>query len=179
MGLEDYYDTLSEGYIHSSYIEPKTDLFQQSNFKSHAGLDLTWKIECDAISDAEWECFARMISEIETRQFSKVVGIPRGGVKLQNALSNYVSGDANDPILIVDDVWTTGTSFREFTEIETIKDDNETIRDDNETIRDDNETIRDDIEQKGWFGWCIFARTMTDSKVTALFQMPEKTSVNW
>ena len=75
-------------------------------------------------------------------------------------------------INIVDDVWTTGTSFREFTEIET-------IRDDNETIRDDNETIRDDIEQKGWFGWCIFARTMTDSKVTALFQMPEKTSVNW
>jgi|TARA_B100001093_G_scaffold462228_1_gene477290 hypothetical protein len=158
MGLEDYYDTLSEGFIHSSYIEPKTDLFQQSNFKSHAGLDLTWKIECDAISDAEWECFARMISEIETRQFSKVVGIPRGGVKLQNALSNYVSGDANDPILIVDDVWTTGTSFREFTEIQTIK---------------------DDIEQKDWFGWCIFARTMTDSKVSALFQMPEKTSVNW
>jgi hypothetical protein len=153
MGLEDYYDTLSEGFIHSSYIEPKTDLFQQSNFKSHAGLDLTWKIECDAISDAEWECFARMISEIETRQFSKVVGIPRGGVKLQNALSNYVSGNADDPILIVDDVWTTGTSFREFTEIQTIK---------------------DDIEQKGWFGWCIFARTMTDSKVTALFQMPEK-----
>ena len=158
MGLEDYYDTLSEGFIHSSYIEPKTDLFQQSNFKSHAGLDLTWKIECDAISDAEWECFARMISEIETRQFSKVVGIPRGGVKLQNALSNYVSGNADDPILIVDDVWTTGTSFREFTEIQTIK---------------------DDIEQKDWFGWCIFARTMTDSKVSALFQMPEKTSVNW
>ena len=158
MGLENYYDTLSEGYIHSSYITPKTDLFQQSNFKSHAGLDLTWKIECDAISDAEWECFAKMISEIETRQFSKVIGIPRGGVKLQNALSNYVSGNAFDPVLIVDDVWTTGTSFREFTEIQLIK---------------------NDIEQNGWFGWCIFARTMTDSKVAALFQMPSAPAATW
>ena len=118
MGLENYYDTLSEGYIHSSCITPKTDLFQQSNFKSHAELDL----------------------------------------KLQNALSNYVSGNAFDPVLIVDDVWTTGTSFREFTEIQLIK---------------------NDIEQNGWFGWCIFARTMTDSKVAALFQMPSAPAATW
>ena len=26
------------------------DLFQTANFKSHAGLDLTWKIEMDALS---------------------------------------------------------------------------------------------------------------------------------
>ena len=128
------------------------DLFQQSNFKSHAGLDLTWKIECDAISDAEWDCFAKMIVEIETRQFSEVLGIPRGGIKLQNALQKYVSGNCADPVLIVDDVWTTGTSFREFTEIG---------------------IIQSLTEDKGWFGWCIFARTLASHNVTALFQMPE------
>lgn len=154
MGLESYYDKLNKSVLD----EPKINLFQQCDFKSHAGLDLTWKIECDAVSDAEWECFAKMISEIETRQFSKVIGIPRGGVKLQNALSNYVSGNAFDPVLIVDDVWTTGTSFREFTEIQLIK---------------------NDIEQNGWFGWCIFARTMTDSKVAALFQMPSAPAATW
>ena len=30
------------------------DLFQKINFISHAGLPLTWKIECDAISPDEW-----------------------------------------------------------------------------------------------------------------------------
>jgi len=128
------------------------DLFQQSNFKSHAGLDLTWKIECDAISDAEWACFARMISELETRPFSDVIGIPRGGVKLENELLNYVSGNKDDPVLIVDDVWTTGSSFNEFVGIQSI------------------EKI---VENKGWFGWCVFARTTTNNHVTALFQMPE------
>ena len=154
MGLESYYDKLNKSVLD----EPKIDLFQQCNFKSHAGLDLTWKIECDAVSDAEWECFAKMISEIEVRQFSKVVGIPRGGIKLQNALSHYVSGNDTDPVLIVDDVWTTGTSFREFTEIQLIK---------------------NDIEQNGWFGWCIFARTQATDGVTALFQMPAKRTVAW
>ena len=34
------------------------DLFQKVDFKSHAGLDLTWKIEMDALSRDEWECIA-------------------------------------------------------------------------------------------------------------------------
>jgi len=126
------------------------DLFQTGNFVSHAGLNLTWKIEMDAISDAEWECLAKMISEVENRQFSEVIGIPRGGIKLQNALSNYTSGHCADPILIVDDVWTTGGSFREFSEIGII------------------ESLTQD---KGWFGWCIFARTPTRNPVRALFDM--------
>ena len=31
------------------------NLFQKVDFKSSAGLDLSWKIECDAITDDEWE----------------------------------------------------------------------------------------------------------------------------
>ncbi len=30
------------------------DLFKSVNFKSHSGLDLSWKIECDVLSDSEW-----------------------------------------------------------------------------------------------------------------------------
>ena len=128
------------------------DLFQRYDYKSHANLDLTWKLECDAISDGEWSVLARIISELESRPFSDVVGIPRGGVKLENEMLNYVSGNKNDPVLIVDDVWTTGTGFKEFVGIH---------------------VIEKMTEHVGWFGWCIFARTQTSNHVTALFQMPE------
>jgi len=128
------------------------DLFQRYDYKSHANLDLTWKLECDAISDGEWSVLARIISELESRPFSDVVGVPRGGVKLENEMLNYVSGNKNDPVLIVDDVWTTGTSFKEFVGIH---------------------VIEKMTEHVGWFGWCIFARTQTSNHVTALFQMPE------
>ena len=37
------------------------DLFQKINFTSHSGLDLTWKIEMDALSRGDWECIAQMI----------------------------------------------------------------------------------------------------------------------
>ena len=30
------------------------DLFQSVNFKSHSGLNLTWKIEIDALSEQDW-----------------------------------------------------------------------------------------------------------------------------
>jgi len=62
------------------------NLFVKEDFISHAGNPLTWKIECDALSDDDWACIAHMIVEQETRPFSKVVGIPRGGKKLEKAL---------------------------------------------------------------------------------------------
>ena len=34
--------------------ERSKELFVSRNFKSHSGLDLTWKIEMDVLSDAEW-----------------------------------------------------------------------------------------------------------------------------
>lgn len=91
-------------------IKPKINLFQLGNFKSHAGLDLEWKIECDALTDEDWECLAKMIAE--RTQFGSVYGIPRGGTKLANALQKYVTPKC--PIrLVVDDVWTTGKSMME------------------------------------------------------------------
>jgi orotate phosphoribosyltransferase len=90
------------------------DLFQKQKFTSHAGIPMEWKIEMDAISDKEWDCLAAMIMDYQKEPFSKVVGIPRGGVKLQNALQKYSEWEPKHPWLVVDDVYTTGTSFREF-----------------------------------------------------------------
>ena len=86
------------------------NLFQLGKFTSHAGNELDWKIECDALTDEDWECLAKMISE--RTQFGHVYGIPRGGTKLAKALEKYC--DPKNPIrLVVDDVWTTGKSMNE------------------------------------------------------------------
>jgi hypothetical protein len=80
------------------------DLFQQVEFISHAGIPMTWKIEMDALTDAEWAACAKMVMEYQKRPFYKAVGIPRGGVKFANALNKYASGDPNDEVMVVDDV---------------------------------------------------------------------------
>ena len=125
------------------------DLFQKQKFTSHAGIPMEWKIEMDAISDKEWDCLAAMIMDYQKEPFSKVVGIPRGGVKLQNALQKYSEWEPKHPWLVVDDVYTTGTSFREFC---TTK------------------------ETMFAYKWVIFARKPVDvdSGVRALFTMPKK-----
>ena len=86
------------------------NLFQIGTFTSHAGKELHWKIECDALTDEDWECLAKMISE--RTQFGKVYGIPRGGVKLEKALEKYANPKSSVR-LVVDDVWTTGKSMME------------------------------------------------------------------
>lgn len=87
------------------------NLFQLGKFTSHAGNELDWKIECDALTDEDWDCLARMISE-RCGSFGSVYGIPRGGTKLANALEKY-KNPKSIIHLVVDDVWTTGKSMRE------------------------------------------------------------------
>ena len=121
-------------------------LFQDGDFISHAGLPLSWKIECDAISEEEWRCLAKMIMEYQTAPFSKAEGIPRGGVPLGNALNEYASGNPEDPVLVADDVYTTGTSFQEYCDVK--------------------------YTGKNVYKWCVFARRPTRNGVRALFTMP-------
>ena len=122
-------------------------LFSVGDFISHAGLPLKWKIECDAISPEQWSALATMIMEYQTEPFSKVVGIPRGGLALQYALEPYVT-EGDHPWLVVDDVYTTGTSFREFC------------------------TNKHTMFA---YKWCVFARKPIPSMedIKALFTMPE------
>lgn len=90
-------------------------LFQLGKFVSHAGTELDWKIECDALTDDDWECLAEMIAD--RIMFHEVVGIPRGGNKLAAALQKYKLENKDDLEtyrLVVDDVWTTGKSMKDF-----------------------------------------------------------------
>ena len=122
-------------------------LFQSVDFKSHSGLELKWKIECDALSDPEWFTISQMIMEISV-PFKEAIGIPRGGTKLGNLLNQYGTRKKEDPILLVDDVLTTGESMKQF------------------------KTKRSWRYPSDYIGWVVFARTKTPKWVTALFQMP-------
>ena len=84
------------------------NLFIKKDFISHSGIDLQWKIDCDALSDEDIETCAWMIAQ--KCLFGSVIGIPTGGFRLEKALWKYASDDFRK-ILIVDDVLTTGGSM--------------------------------------------------------------------
>ena len=65
------------------------NLFIREDFISHAGLPLTWKVECDALDENDYEALAKIVSEKMT--FRDVKGIPRGGIPFEKALKPYLS----------------------------------------------------------------------------------------
>lgn len=77
-------------------------------FVSHSGLRLPFKINCDALSDAEITAIADVMAKT-LPAFSSVEGVPTGGLRLASALRPFASEDG--PVLIVDDVCTTGASL--------------------------------------------------------------------
>jgi hypothetical protein len=84
-------------------------LFRRGEFTSAGGLPLAWKIECDALDAQDWECIAYVGSKM-LRPFGRILGVPRGGLALAAAMRAYVTPGSLVP-LVVDDVWTTGTSM--------------------------------------------------------------------
>jgi len=89
-----------------------SNLFQLGDFKLHSGVVSFWKIDCDALTLEDWSALAR-IAYMKTIRFREVVGIPEGGLKLAEALKPYRFPNPGYPILIVDDVLTTGASMEE------------------------------------------------------------------
>ena len=88
------------------------NLFVKETFTGHSGDELHWKIECDALSEKDWDCLAYMASTLMP-SFSRAVGVPTGGIPFADALNRYADENAQ-MWLIVDDVWTTGGSIAEF-----------------------------------------------------------------
>ena len=90
------------------------NLFQKVDIILNSGKPSDFKIECDALTDEDIECFAHLISKKYT--FRKVVGVPRGGVRIENALQKYTTNNPEHPLLMVDDVLTTGGSMIRYRE---------------------------------------------------------------
>lgn len=85
-------------------------LFRLGSFKLHSGGTSNWKIDMDALDDEDVAAIA-MLGARMVGPFDCVSGIPRGGLRLAEAMSEYVSDDMCAPCLIVDDVLTTGKSM--------------------------------------------------------------------
>lgn len=124
-------------------------LFRRGAFSLHAGEPTTWKIDCDHLTDGDIETLAFLANTLLPAPFGRVVSIPRGGVRLGEAMVPYSIAGAK-PTLIVDDVLTTGASML---------------------------GVRDSENDAGIgvFGLVIFARGPCPSWITPIFQMPRAT----
>jgi orotate phosphoribosyltransferase len=88
-------------------------LFQMGSFVAASGTELPWKVECDALTDADWKWAALQIAC--NGPFSSVEGVPTGGLRLASLLLPFAEThrqvEPSGPLLIVDDVLTTGGSM--------------------------------------------------------------------
>jgi hypothetical protein len=119
-------------------------LFQYAPFVSAAGLNLLWKIECDALTDEDLECIVK-VALPSLFSFKEVYGVPRGGVRIAEKFQPHCDPMA-DCVLIVDDVWTTGKSLYNF----------------RNTLQ-----LRDPYN---WQAFVIFARGSINARVKAMFK---------
>lgn len=118
-------------------------LFQtMPNFVMHSGDISDFKIECDVLTDDDFDTLARIVAKKVS--FGEVCGVPKGGTRLADALSEYTSD--SHIWLVVDDVLTTGRSMEYFSKLLSVP----------------PEYIK---------GVVIFARTKCPDWVTPIFQM--------
>ena len=86
-------------------------LFQAGDFVLHSGQRSTWKIDCDALTDADWDTLSYMaLDAIAPKRFGMVESVPRGGNKFAKALGRAARAGESLTVL-VDDVLTTGESM--------------------------------------------------------------------
>ena len=105
-------DRLGAGYAagwRDALAQPTAALFQSGAFALHSGELSNWRIDCDALTDADIETLALVVAE-GVGDFGTVEGVPKGGLRLAKALEVYAQGGS---LLIVDDVLTTGASMEE------------------------------------------------------------------
>lgn len=82
-------------------------LFKYGAFTSHSGLHLPDKIDCDALTKADWDTLAAWVAR--RIDFKAAIGIPNGGLAFAQALQQHCK--PKGCTLIVDDVLTTGASM--------------------------------------------------------------------
>lgn len=84
-------------------------LFRLGKFKLASGIEVPYKIDCDALTWRDWKALAFMLQEV-LPPFSAVEGVPRGGTMLAKCMQELVTPYSRQ-LLIVDDVFTTGGSM--------------------------------------------------------------------
>ena len=86
-------------------------LFESGDFVLRSGAETDWRINAEALDASSIATIACMIAD-RVGPFCAVRGIPTGGEPLAKALEPYRSDEG--PLLIVDDVFTTGASMEEY-----------------------------------------------------------------
>lgn len=119
------------------------NLFQSGKFMLHSGGYSDFKIECDALTEQDWQALALQIAR-RAEPFGDVLGIPKGGLRLSEWMRPFRK--RGGPLLIVDDVSTTGNSMIEY-------------------------MCHYHTYPTGVIGWVVFARGEMPPGVNALFRM--------
>lgn len=132
-----------------------TTLFQRGSFTLSSGAKSGWKLECDALTDEDWDGVAAMVRQL-IPQFKSVDGVPRGGLKLAERLIPFTVDVG--PHLIVDDVLTTGGSISQ-------------VRNDIMSRLHGEDPQFSPLGKVQ--GVVLFARSQCPWWVRAIFQMPE------
>ena len=91
-------------------------LFNVGNFESHSSGNLKWKVECDALTDADWDGIVQAAVELGLLRtgYSQITPIPTGGVPFAESIKRNITWHMlGAPVLFVDDVLTTGRSMEQ------------------------------------------------------------------
>lgn len=80
------------------------------NFTLASGKTSDWKIDCDALTLDDLDTLAVLLAR-KLPIYGRVEGVPRGGIRLAQAMQKYAMHNDQFPLLIVDDVLTTGGSI--------------------------------------------------------------------
>lgn len=86
-------------------------LFMKEPVTLSSGLQSQYKIECDALTGRDWVGLGYIAHTLFNIRFSYALGVPHGGLALAHVMQFYYASKTG-PILVVDDVLTTGASMK-------------------------------------------------------------------
>ena len=81
-------------------------MFKWGKFVLHSGSQSNFLIDCQSLTEEDWDGLARLVASGVS--FGSVEGVPIGGLAFARALEPLAT---SGPLLIVDDVLTTGASM--------------------------------------------------------------------
>lgn len=93
----------------NEFSGPLRALFRLAQIRLHSGGASDWIIDCSVLTEDDLRCLARLAHR-SVGPWGPVEGVPRGGLPLAEACREL---STDGPLLIVDDVCTTGASLED------------------------------------------------------------------